>query len=338
MKTFTPYAEGSGFTQLDNSLIDYVMPSVEPPAWVIICFIIRKTRGWHKESDDISLSQICDGTGLARPTAVKWVSFLESHGHILVGRGDKGATNQLRLNPDFVIDPTAEKAKTKRGGKRIKGLTSSNNELVASSKNELPTSSNIEHTKETDSLKEKGKITPPPAPKLAPHQANAIAREKRYAPNTPKAVKDMMQALEDVTQSINTAKLEETAYELIGRDVTAEQVLTLYGGANCYWRRVDWRGQKGNKPELGNITGTIIAAREWLQNGGAAETEKVGEAATLYRQWIQPLAGMNGTARDYFRQAPSQVKRALSANGMGNIDQIKRVGEADFIGWYASVK
>jgi hypothetical protein len=338
MKTFTPYAEGSGFTQLDNSLIDYVMPVVEPPAWVIICFIIRKTRGWHKESDDISLSQICDGTGLARPTAVKWVSFLESNGHILVGRGDRGTTNKLRLNPDFVIDPTAEKAKTKRGGARIKGLTSSNNELSTSSNNELPPSSNFEHTKETDSLKEKGKKAPPPVPKLAPHQANALARENRYSPTTPKAIKALCEALEEVTQSLNTAKVEETAYTLYGYEVTPSEVLTLYGGSNCYWRRVDWRGQKGNRPELGNITGTIIAAREWLTNGGAAETEKATEAAQLYRQWIQPLAGMNGTAREYFKAAPSQVKRVLSANGMGNIDQIKRVSEADFAGWYAGVK
>ena len=283
MKKFTPYAEGSGFTQLDNSLIDYVMPAVEPPAWVIICFIIRKTRGWHKESDDISLSQICDGTGLARPTAVKWVSFLESCGHILVGRGDKGATNQLRLNPDFVIDPTAEKAKTKRGGKRIKGLTSSNNELVTSSNNELPPSSNFEHTKETDSLKEKGKKTPPPAPKLAPHQANALAREKRYAPNTPKAVKDMMQALEDVTQSINTSKLEETAYELIGRDVTPVEVTTLYSGANCWWRLVAWQGKDGTPPQSGNILNTIIQAREWLANNKPLTGDAADAVALLLR-------------------------------------------------------
>jgi len=77
---------------------------------------------------------------------------------------------------------------------------------------------------------------------------------------------------------------------------------------------------------------------EWLTNGGAAETERATEAAALYRQWIQPLAGMNGTARDYFKQAPLLVKRALSANGMGNIDQIKRVSEAEFAGWYAGVK
>ena len=81
-----------------------------------------------------------------------------------------------------------------------------------------------------------------------------------------------------------------------------------------------------------------MAAREWLQNGGAAETEKATEATALYRQWIAPLAEMNGAARDFFRGAPSQVKRALSANGMGSVEQIKRVSEADFAGWYAGVK
>ena len=330
MKTFTPYAEGNGFTQLDNSLIDYVMPSVNPSDWVIICFVVRKTRGWHKDSDALSLTQMEAGTGLSRPTVVSSLKRLTEQGHLSRVDGIGTISNRYGLNPDFVIS-TDE-------GEGLKKLTSKEI-LPVSSKESLPLSSKKSlHTKETPKQTKKERDTPPPAPKLAPHEANMLARQERYSPTMPKPIKALCEALETVTQSLNAAKVEETAYTLYGYEVTPAELLTLYGGATCYWRRVDWRGQKGNRPELGNITGTIMAAREWLQNGGAAETEKATEATALYRQWIAPLAEMNGSARDYFKGAPSQVKRALSTNGMGNIDQIKRVTEQDFAGWYAGVK
>jgi hypothetical protein len=206
-----------------------------------------------------------------------------------------------------------------------------------------PESSNTENSKPeqlknyqpkelTNKRNNKGKEdTPPPAPKLAPHQANTLAREKRYAPNTPNAVKDMMQALEDVTQSINTSKLEETAYELIGRDVTPAEVLTLYGGSNCYWRRVDWRGQKGNRPELGNITGTIIAAREWLQTEGGltGDAEAALNYLITYQETKQATGWVNG-AGNLARAAGQRlggVQAVLVASKAELVQAVKAVAQ-----------
>ena len=143
MTTYTPYAEKVGHTQIENSLIDYVMPVLEPSAWVAICFIIRKTRGWQKESDKLSLTQLEKGTGLSRGTVIKVVQSLEKGGHIIVNRSHL-EINEFNLNPDFIIDPSAEKPKTNRGGRRIKGQFKD----CTSSNIELSDSSNIEHTKE----------------------------------------------------------------------------------------------------------------------------------------------------------------------------------------------
>lgn len=143
---------------------------------------------------------------------------------------------------------------------------------------------------------------------------------------------------------IAQSKLTAENYTLLGdtakayRDagLTPDDIRTLWStNSGSFWKAHTSGGSKPNsgKPWLGNVSSELSRAVEFMANQAGAS-----EAATLYRQWIQPLAGMNGTARDYFKAAPSLVKRALSANGMGNIDQIKRVSEADFAGWYAGVK
>jgi len=42
----------------------------------VFWFIIRKTYGWQKKSDWISLSQICKGTGMAKPNASRTIKKL----------------------------------------------------------------------------------------------------------------------------------------------------------------------------------------------------------------------------------------------------------------------
>jgi len=130
--------------------------------------------------------------------------------------------------------------------------------------------------------------------------------------------------------------LGETAKAYRDAGLTPDDIRTLWAtNSGSFWKAHTVGGSKPNsgKPWLGNVSGELSRAVEFLANQAGAT-----EATALYREWIQPLAGMNGTARDYFKQAPLLVKRALSANGMGNIDQIKRVSEADFAGWYAGVK
>jgi hypothetical protein len=134
----------------------------------------------------------------------------------------------------------------------------------------------------------------------------------------------------------NFTLLGDTAKAYRDAGLTPDDIRTLWAtNSDSFWKAHTAGGSKPNsgKPWLGNVSGELSRAVEFLANQAGAT-----EATALYRQWIAPLAGMNGTARDYFKGAPSQVKRALSTNGMGNIDQIKRVTEQDFAGWYAGVK
>src|SRR4051812_12100714 len=59
-----PFSDDGGFTCLTNYVLDVVMPSLPPNAWKVLCFVIRKTRGWNKEKDRLSYSQIAGGTGI----------------------------------------------------------------------------------------------------------------------------------------------------------------------------------------------------------------------------------------------------------------------------------
>ena len=51
-------------TQFSNVAIDKIMREVSPNAWKIITVAIRKTYGWHKDSDVISLSQFQEIAGI----------------------------------------------------------------------------------------------------------------------------------------------------------------------------------------------------------------------------------------------------------------------------------
>ena len=49
-----PFSDDGGYTCLTNYVLDVVMPSLPPNAWKVLCFVIRKTRGWNKERDRLS--------------------------------------------------------------------------------------------------------------------------------------------------------------------------------------------------------------------------------------------------------------------------------------------
>ena len=104
-KTIKPFHNQNGYTAFNNYILDHIMPSLSPNAWKVLCFIIRKTSGWQKPSDDISFSQIRDGTGIGSdPTVLKSLEELEQNQHIIITRTDEQwKSNNYRLNLDFSI-------------------------------------------------------------------------------------------------------------------------------------------------------------------------------------------------------------------------------------------
>ncbi len=103
--TIRPFARQGHFTVIDNFILDYIMPNVSPTEWKVLCFIIRKTVGWQKAEDKLSISQIKEGTGInSRTTISNAVSNLEKAGYILVHRpADQKTPNTYSLNSDYEL-------------------------------------------------------------------------------------------------------------------------------------------------------------------------------------------------------------------------------------------
>ncbi|MDY7025990.1 MAG: replication protein [Pseudomonadota bacterium] len=119
--------------QLPNALIDEVMAELSPVAFCVLCIIVRKTKGWGKESDAISLSQFTKLTNKSRNTIISALKEVE--------------------NLEFITVKKTENKTSIYCFGWFNNCTSSKNALVqkmnqCSSEIEPETSSKIEHTKD----------------------------------------------------------------------------------------------------------------------------------------------------------------------------------------------
>lgn len=129
--------------QLPNAFVDEMLCKLSGNACKIYLLIVRKTRGWHKEADKISYSQIQKSTGLnSRTTISKALDELIDLGLIVKEQGSQKASNEYKLNDDFC---TAKDEKPSPKNGLDKKCTSPENEL-ASPKNGLQPSPKNGHT------------------------------------------------------------------------------------------------------------------------------------------------------------------------------------------------
>lgn len=68
--------------QLPNAFVDIAMKELSPTANMLYVVIVRKTRGWQKNKDAISLTQFETITGLSRKTVIKALGELIEYGFV----------------------------------------------------------------------------------------------------------------------------------------------------------------------------------------------------------------------------------------------------------------
>lgn len=104
-----PFAEQGHYTAVHDAIFDEVMPVCPPNAWKVLCFIVRKTRGWGKDEDALPYNQILEGTGISSKatlsSSLKWLvesSLIIRDG----GRDAKGKqrTAKYRLNHEYELN------------------------------------------------------------------------------------------------------------------------------------------------------------------------------------------------------------------------------------------
>lgn len=91
------------FTQIPNVVLDEWMPELNKGELKVLLYVMRRTYGFQKESDNISLSQICGGiegkdlgTGLSVQTVITAIASLEGKGIIRVIR--EGVINRYEIS------------------------------------------------------------------------------------------------------------------------------------------------------------------------------------------------------------------------------------------------
>ena len=67
----------NGHTRIANEILEaLVRINLSPYESRVLWFIIRKTYGWHKKLDRISISQIANGTGILRQNVFRALKSL----------------------------------------------------------------------------------------------------------------------------------------------------------------------------------------------------------------------------------------------------------------------
>ena len=125
-------------TQTPDEIFDYWLSVLSPAELKVLLYIVRRTYGFKKQSDSISLRQICEGirkksgealdygTGLSRTAAFQAVQSLERRGLIRVERQmAEDGVNQVNVYHLVFADASSEDDEGGVGQKNIYGSTES---------------------------------------------------------------------------------------------------------------------------------------------------------------------------------------------------------------------
>lgn len=78
-----PFDAIEQFTTFPNAVLDYVMKECDGGEWKIVSAVIRKTTGYRKAKDRISISQFMEITGLSNRAVIDATNRAIEHGYIL---------------------------------------------------------------------------------------------------------------------------------------------------------------------------------------------------------------------------------------------------------------
>ena len=124
-------------TQIPNVILDKIVPGIPESEAKCLLYICRRTYGFHKERDRISLTQFVkgirnkdgekldNGAGVSRPSVVEALKHLIKSGIVLSSKDNKG--NYYELNCELLGDKYVEEVVVKKIN-QLKKLTRSSKE------------------------------------------------------------------------------------------------------------------------------------------------------------------------------------------------------------------
>ena len=103
--------------QIPNSVIDELLAKLTCAELKCYLFVVRKTKGWNKESDSISVSQFMDVTGLSNRSVITACESLVEMG-LLERSGGERKLNTYSVKA-FEISQTGEKSSSDKTGENF---------------------------------------------------------------------------------------------------------------------------------------------------------------------------------------------------------------------------
>lgn len=104
------------FLQVPNAVIDELLPDLTGAELKCYLVVIRKTKGWNKESDSISVSQFMEVTGLSNRSVITACESLVEMG-LLERSGGERKLNTYSVKA-FEISQTGEKSSLDETGEK----------------------------------------------------------------------------------------------------------------------------------------------------------------------------------------------------------------------------
>ena len=112
----------AGFTQIPNEIFDKYQKELNPSEFSVLMAIIRKTWGWNKTEDRISVSQISMASNMSNKKVVRCLKVLESKKIISTKKRHNQTTKiKVLLGGDKISTP-----RDKMGGQRWTKLHTQN--------------------------------------------------------------------------------------------------------------------------------------------------------------------------------------------------------------------
>lgn len=122
-----PQAE-NGFTRIANEIIDALAQSAPGHGDMrVLLVILRKTYGWNKKEDDLSIGQIVEATNLSRRMVIYCLQNLEAKRMIVItrsrGRGIKNEINRIAFQKNYSLWVVQEKSTQYQNALKHRQLT-----------------------------------------------------------------------------------------------------------------------------------------------------------------------------------------------------------------------
>jgi len=137
----------NGYTKIANEIMESLAKIRIPgEAMQILLFILRKTYGWGKKDDRISLSQFVEGTGLKKPTLCKAINKLKKLNLIITQKGNLTYTTYCINKRYKTWIPLPKKVTLP---KKVKGITQKGNKSLPKKVHTKETNTKETNTKET---------------------------------------------------------------------------------------------------------------------------------------------------------------------------------------------